>query len=202
MKRDQHFSKRGSIDWLLYASPANVGKRRWSGKTNMAHVGQPGSVQNNIIYVIPDADEVLDALFYSRLLEIFEDEIELLGEDEDDFIVVIASAVGQLSQGISGVRITSYYYEETVPRYSDCTFRRAFRSHFRLSRSAFEKLLQFFEPSAEFTKTKNNNGGKDPVPIASSYSCFSGTTRIQKLCEPSLIDLIKWEAVSCHVYAE
>ena len=97
----------------------------------MTHVGQPGSVQNNIIYVIPDADEMLNALLL-LLLEIFEDEIELLGEDEDDFIVVIASAVGQLSQRISGVRITSYY-EETVPRYSDCTFRRAFRSHFRLS---------------------------------------------------------------------
>ena len=76
--------KRGSIDWLLYASPANVGKRRWSGKTNMAHVGQPGSVQNNIIYVIPD--EMLNALLL-LLLEIFEDEIELLGEDEDDFIM-------------------------------------------------------------------------------------------------------------------
>ena len=63
----------------------------------MAHVGQSGSVQNNIIYVIPDADEVLNALLL-LLLEIFEDEIELLGEDEDDFIVVIASAVGQLSQ--------------------------------------------------------------------------------------------------------
>ena len=113
MKRDQHFSKRGSIDWLLYASPANVRKLRWSGKTNMAHVDQPGSVQNNIIYVIPDADEMLNALLL-LLLEIFEDEIELLGEDEDDFIVVIASAVGRLSQRISGVRITSYY-EETVP---------------------------------------------------------------------------------------
>ena len=133
MKRDQHFSKRGSIDWLLffYISPANVRKLRWSGKTNTAHVGQAGSVQNNIIYVIPDADEMLNALLL-LLLEIFEDEIELLGEDEDDFIVVIASAVGQLSQRISGVRITSYY-EETVPRYSDCAFRRAFRSHFRLS---------------------------------------------------------------------
>ena len=63
----------------------------------MAHVGQPGSVQNNIIYVIPDADEMLNALLL-LLLEIFEDEIELLGEDEDDFIVLIASAVGQLSQ--------------------------------------------------------------------------------------------------------
>ena len=94
-------------------------------------MGQAGSVQNNIIYVIPDADEMLNALLL-LLLEIFEDEIELLGEDEDDFIVVIASAVGQLSQRISGVRITSYY-EETVPRYSDCTFRRAFRFHFRLS---------------------------------------------------------------------
>ena len=92
-------------------------------------MGQPGSVQNNIIYVIPDADEMLNALLL-LLLEIFEDEIELLGED--DFIVLIASAVGQLSQTISGVRITSYY-EETVLRYSDCTFRRAFRSHFRLS---------------------------------------------------------------------
>ena len=74
----------------------------------MAHVGQPGSVQNNIIYVIPDADEMLNDLLL-LLLEIFEDEIELLGEDEDDFIVVIASAVGQLSQRISGVRITSYH---------------------------------------------------------------------------------------------
>ena len=115
-------------------------------------------MQNNLFYVTPDADEVLNALLL-LLLEIFEDEIELLGEDEDDFLVVIASAVGQLSQRISGVRITSYY-EETVTRYSDCTF----RSYFRLSRSAFEKLLQLLEPSAEFTK--NNNGGKDPVPIA------------------------------------
>ena len=100
-------------------------------KLNMAHVGQPGLVQNNIIYVIPDADEMLNALLLLSL-EIFEDEIELLGEDEDDFIVLIASAIGQLSQRISGVRITSYF-EETVPRYSDCTFRRAFRPHFRLS---------------------------------------------------------------------
>ena len=99
-------------------------------KLNMAHVGQPGSVQNNIIYVIPDADEMLNALLL-LLLEIFEDEIELLGED--DFIVLIASAVGQLSQRISGVRITSYYEEISILRYSDCTFRRAFRSHFRLS---------------------------------------------------------------------
>ena len=68
------------------------------------------------IYVTPDADEVLNALLLLLLLEIFEDEIELLGEDEDDFIVVIASAVGQLSQRISGVRITSYY-EEIVLRY-------------------------------------------------------------------------------------
>ena len=46
----------------------------------MTHVGQPGSVQNNIIHVIPDADEMLNALLL-LLLEIFEDEIELLGED-------------------------------------------------------------------------------------------------------------------------
>ena len=130
----------------------------------MAHLGQPGSVQNNLFCVTPDPDEVLNALLL-LLLEIFEDEIELLGEDEDDFIVVIASAVGQLSQRISGVRITSYY-EETVPRYSDCTF----RSHFHLSRSAFEKLLQLLEPSAEFTK--NNNGGKNPVPIAKQLLVF------------------------------
>ena len=85
----------------------------------MAHLGQPGSVQNNLFYVTPDADEVLNALLL-LLLEISEDEIELLGVDEDDFIVLIVSAVGQLSQRISGVQIASYYVE-TVPRYSDCT---------------------------------------------------------------------------------
>ena len=41
-----------------------------------------------------------------------------------------------------------------------------------MSRSAFEKLLQFFEPSAEFTKTKSNNSGKDPVPIAKQLLGF------------------------------
>ena len=45
------------------------------------------------------------------------------------------------------------------------------RSHFRLSRSAFEKLLQLLEPSAELF-TKNNNGGKDPVPIAKQLLVF------------------------------
>ena len=133
-------------------------------KTNMAHLGQPDSVQNNLFYITPDADEVLNALLF-LLLEIFEYEIELLGEDEDDLIVVIASAVGQLSQRISGVRITSYY-KETVLRYSNCTF----RSHFRLSHIAFEKLLKLFEPSPEFTK--NNNSGKDSVPIAKQLLMF------------------------------
>ena len=52
-------------------------------------MAQLGSVQINLFYASPDADEVLHALLF-LLLEILEDEIELLGEDEDYLIVVIA----------------------------------------------------------------------------------------------------------------
>ena len=69
---------------------------------------------------------------------------------------------------------TSYYgekLEETVPRYSDCTFRQAFSLTFVCHVAPLKSYYSCLSPQQSLHK-KNNNGSKDPVPIAKQLLVF------------------------------
>ena len=94
--------------------------------------------------------------FVSESLHVDEADVYLL-EEEDEVPLLMAYALTSLSCRKTATRISNYF-EITIPRYSDDTF----KSHFRMSKTAFEELCQILAPLDIFTPELK---GKPSVPV-------------------------------------